>query len=141
MKKIIILILINITCISCDPVGDKLLFNNNSNSNVYLRIFNINNNDLSSSLGLMKKKHETEIKIIGRWAEKSNDNIRVIVYNDYKYLSDSKEQSSNIKADSLLKIGDYKYKDYKYGELENNKWKIQYPNDGFLKGVPFTVNY
>lgn len=130
--------------ISCDPMDGRMNFVNNSSSKVYIRMFFLNQNEINETMvGLreLKSNNTQQIGILYNWESefkkaKPDTLLNVIVYKDFKFLKDKDEQSSLIKSDSLLEIGEYEYKTYSYQELKNKNWQISYPDDLFKKGVP-----
>ena len=145
MKKMIGFLFL-IFCFSCDPMDGRMSFINNSNSNIHVRMLFLNKNEISESIVGYVKISKNENKIIGMMSSWESQFKRteqgallsVVVYKDYAFLNDKYEQSSLIKSDSLLSIGEYEYRNYSYKDLEKRDWKINYPDDGFKKG--FSIN-
>ncbi|MFC4476486.1 hypothetical protein [Flavobacterium chungangensis] len=143
MKKIIGILFL-LVCFSCDPMDDRMSFMNNSNSNVHVRMLFLDQDEISETMVGLREVKNNEIQIIGilyNWESefkkrKSDTLLKVIVYKDFKFLKDKYEQSSLIKSDSLLGVGEYEYRSYSYKDLERRNWKINYPKDGFEKGLP-----
>lgn len=143
MKKLFGILFL-VVCFSCDPMDDRLNFVNNSNSSIHVRMLFLNNGEINETMvGLREVKNhkDQKIGILYNWEsefKKANPDtlLNVIIYKDFKFLQDKYEQSSLIKSDSLLIVGEYEYKTYSYDELEKRNWRISYPNDGFKKGLP-----
>ncbi len=131
-------------CFSCDPMDDRMNVINNSNSNIYIRMLFLNQNEISETMvGLreVKNNKDQKIGILYNWESefkkvKPDTILNIVVYKNFKFLHDKHEQSSLIKSDSLLEIGEYEYRTYSYKDLEKRDWKIKYPDDGFKKGFP-----
>jgi len=144
MKKIAGIFVL-LLCFSCDPMDDRMSFINNSNSNIHVRMLFLNQDGIKETMvGLRElKNNETQkIGILYNWESefkkaKPDTLLRVVVYKDFKFLTDKYEQSSLIKSDSLLNLGEYEYRSYSYKDLDKRDWKINYPEDGFKKGIPF----
>jgi len=143
MKRIVGILLL-FACFSCDPMDDRMNVINNSNSNIYIRMLFLNQNKISETMvGLreVKNNKDQKIGILYNWESefkkvKPDTILNIVVYKNFKFLQDKHEQSSLIKSDSLLEIGEYEYRTYSYKDLEKRDWKIKYPDDGFKKGFP-----
>lgn len=133
--------------ISCDPGDYRLTFDNKTDKNVIVRICFIDGNKIFmtwAGFSQISIKERKVIGILGSWESeyKQVDPIQkmhVIVFENSLDLAAPPEQSTEIKSDSLLRIGDYIYKTYSYKELVSKNWKIVYPDDGFEDGVPLDV--
>ncbi len=129
---------------ACDPMDNRLKFQNKTNDDVFVRFCFIDSVEIHGSSGglrLVPKTGNKAIGIIGTWDSeykrmKPMHLMHVIVYDNYNFLADPIEQSTKVKSDSLLRIGDYQFKKYSYEELVSRKWKVVYPDDGFEEGVP-----
>jgi hypothetical protein len=143
MKKIVGILFL-LLCFSCDPMDGRMNFVNNSNSNIHVRMIFLNQDEISETMvGLreVKNSEAQKIGILYNWESefrkgKPDTLLKVVVYKDFDFLRDKYEQSSLIKSDSLLSVGEYEYRSYGYKDLEKRDWKINYPDDGFKKGFP-----
>lgn len=141
MKKIIGFLIL-VFCCSCDPMDDRMEFVNNSKSDINIRMFFLNGDEINETMvGLrkVKSKETQKIGILYKWESefkkvKPDTLLNVIIYKNYKILDDKHERSSLVKSNSLFRIGQYEYKTYTYKQLENKNWKINYPDDVFRKG-------
>lgn len=140
MKKIL-LILSLFFCFSCDPMNDKMDFENKSKSDIYVRMLFLKDSAIIETMVGLRDIKTYENKKIGKlysweseFEDANTDSLSIIVYKNYKFLNNSYEQSSKVKSDSLLKIGDFEYKNYTLKDLDKLNWHITYPNDGFKKG-------
>lgn len=146
MKRIVGILLL-LACFSCDPMDDRMNLINNSNSNIHVRMLFLNQDEINETMvGLreIKNNKDQKIGILYNWESefkkvKPDTILNVVVYKDFKFLQDKYEQSSLIKSDSLLEIGEYEYRTYSYKDLEKLNWQIKYPDDGFKKGFPVKI--
>lgn len=128
---------------ACDPMDDRLIFQNNTDNNLIVRFCFIEDGEIYGARAGMRpviKAERKVIGIIGNWEavfnESKSDELYVIIFDEYNLLVDSKEQSSKAKSDSLIRIGEYRYKTYSYEDLDSRDWKITYPDNGFDIGIP-----
>ncbi|UUC46707.1 hypothetical protein [Flavobacterium cerinum] len=140
MKKLVIILTL-LFCFSCDPMNDKMSFYNNSDSDVYVRMLFFQDTAITGTMAGLRDVKAREIEEIGKlysweseFEDAKNDSLCVVVYQGYDFLNDPYEQSNKIKSDSLLNIGDFKYKKYTIKDFEKKKWRVTYPNDGFKDG-------
>ncbi|HRK83883.1 MAG TPA: hypothetical protein PLZ12_20750 [Saprospiraceae bacterium] len=137
-----IYILFILCLIGCDPMDDRLIFQNNSSNNIFIKCFFIQNNQMYGTwVGLrpIAQNERKVIGIIGTWETSFRqfnpmEPMYIVVYNNIK------EQGMEAKSDSLLRIGDYEFKKYSYQELMSKKWEIVYPDDGFETGIPIDLD-
>lgn len=147
MKKIILLVSVYF-CISCDPMDARLKFHNNSSNNVCIRALILKNGHAFDTFGAIMIE-EGENKTVGtrfNWDSKFENSkpdsiLKIIVIAEHELISYNKISHSKEKIDSLINGGYYFYKDYSYGQLQRKKWKINYPEDGFIKGDTLSIDY
>ena len=146
--RLILIVALVLIFNACDPMDDRMTFQNKTNDDVFVRFCFIDNEKIHGSgggLSPVTRKEKKVIGIIGTWESEFKrlepiQMMHVIVYNNYAFLADPFEQSTKIKSDSLLRIGDYRYKKYSYEELVSRNWKIVYPDDGFEEGTPLEID-
>ena len=120
-------------------MDDRMVFNNNSSEDIFIRMIFINNDITGTMVGLRKIESNSKKKIgkLYSWEtefENARDSIlNIVIFNNYDFLNDNYEESNKVKSDSLLSVGDYKIHSYRYSDLEKNNWKINFPDDGFEK--------
>ncbi|WP_353102504.1 hypothetical protein [Myroides odoratus] len=142
MKNRFIYILLAFVICSCDPMDDRMVFNNQSTETVFVRMIFIEDEIKGTMIGLrkMEAKKENRLGKLYTWEsefENTKDSIlSIVVFKDYVFLNDQYESSNKIKSDSLLKIGDYEIHQYSYAELKKKNWQVNYPDDGFKLGKP-----
>lgn len=142
MKKIKYILLL-ILCFSCDPMDNRMNIVNNSGDVIHSRIISLTKENFVYVDGhTIIQPHSR--KIIGRissWESEFDEIepdslLQVVIFKNFNFLNDTYEQSSNLRSDSLLSLGEYQYKSYSYKDLEKRDWKVVYPDDGFEKGYP-----
>ncbi|MDN3707097.1 hypothetical protein QW060_08110 [Myroides ceti] len=140
MKKLLIILSVLI-CFACDPMNGKMSFKNESDSDIYIRIIFFKDSTVIGTMVGLRNIKAYENRKIGKlysWESEfenaNKDSLSIVIYDNYDFLSNSDEQSNKIKSDSLLKVGDFEYKNYTLKDLNRLKWQITYPDDGFKKG-------
>ncbi|CAM4121371.1 MULTISPECIES: hypothetical protein [Flavobacterium] len=137
MKKALV-ILILLSLISCDPFDNRLIINNKSNEDIYIKVANIVNDSIVSetmlSFGKVNTKSNIKTKIISTW-ESEFDNIYpdstltiLIIYENLKTNPDI------LNLNLYLKKGQYEYVNYTISDFKSKDWIIEYPSREFLKG-------
>lgn len=134
--------------ISCDPMDDRMVIKNNSTENIYIRVFIKKGLDVEETMigirGVLPNKSK-RLGMISNWDSEfkdlNSDTLLLIIYKDYPFLHSKEELSSKIKSDSLLFIGEYKYKKFTYDDLKKNKWSIEYPAKEFIKGDKYLFKH
>ena len=128
---------------SCDPMDDRLTVQNNTNQNLFARFCFVEGSKLHDTwagVRPIQKNEENVIAILGNWKSEFNQSkpmdLYVIIHDDYNLLADLDESMWRTKSDSLIRIGEYRYKTYSYEDLNSRDWKIIYPDDGFDNGIP-----
>lgn len=89
-----------------------------------------------STVKILRGEDKT-IGIMSNWDAKLEKNdgkkLKVIIfYTNFELLENHyKTTSSSIILDSLYDIGECKYREYSYEELEKKNWRVIYPDDKF----------
>lgn len=140
-NSFVYILLILVTC-SCDPMDDRMVFNNHSTETVFIRMIFIENEIKGTMIGLrkMEAKKVSRLGKLYSWESEFEDTkdsiLSIVVFKNYDFLNDKYESSNKIKSDSLLNIGDYEIHQYSYEELKEKDWQVNYPDDGFIQGKP-----
>lgn len=134
---------------SCDPMDDRLHIINNEKTNIHASISIFDKEKKTEEMGIVKvlKKENKIFGIMSNWNSKLDRDdakkvLKIIVfYNNFEIIDNHYSQTSSpIIEDSLLNIGEYKYRTYSYKDLEERDWQIKYPDDGFKKGYPIKTS-
>lgn len=145
--RIILITMLLILFISCDPMDDRLIIQNNTDQDLFARLCFIDNgkiHDTWAGVRLILKNDENVIAILGSWKSEFNLprplDLHVIIHNDYNLIASTGVNELKAISDSLIHIGDYVYKTYSYDDLNMIGWKITYPEDIFDNGIPIENN-
>ena len=137
MNKIIIAILFIFT-VGCDPSDTRLYFENNSTDTIIVTMrFN---GEITTEVENWIRAGERKIKpnekkcfgIFDKWEGEffralPDRTINIIVMENYDYHNNPE------KWDSLFQSEKYYFKAYSLQDFNRSNWLIKYPNDGFSK--------
>lgn len=146
--KLTLIATLGLLLMACDPMDDRLIFYNNTDDDILVRFCFIGEGEIYETwagIRSIARKESKKIGIIGTWESEFEqvapiEKIHVIVYSNHSFYDTPTEQNIKARSDSLLRIGDCKYKEYSYEDLVLKKWGIIYPGDGFKKVSPMSTN-
>jgi hypothetical protein len=136
---------------SCDPIYKAFDFENNTNDTIYMNYFFIKDSIIKFPLFhheiriIPPKKELTLMNGFApldadfNWTEKKlkDSTLEIVVFEDNP-IKDTTEFENNplIFLNKYFFAGKYWVKPYTYDELKEKKFKVVFPDDGFVRGKP-----